>query len=167
MEANKSEIVKPVARVLETINVPVGVAFNYIQPVPLQNIFRGYNNIPAIEKTNETEKWIRAGLSRTVTFADGNTATENMLYVNAPSYFSYKIDNFTAEGLSSLVDRVEGAWVFIGLEENKVLIDWKYIITPKNDEAAKIIQEHLLPDFQGMLEQAIRICKENLETGNV
>jgi hypothetical protein len=167
MEANKSEIVKPVARVLETINVPVGVAFNYIQPVPLQNIFRGYNNIPAIEKTNETEKWIRAGLSRTVTFADGNTATENMLYVNAPSYFSYKIDNFTAEGLSSLVDRVEGAWVFIGLEENKVLIDWKYIITPKNDEAAKIIQEHLLPDFQGMLEQAIRICKANLETGNI
>jgi hypothetical protein len=167
MEANKSEIVKPVARVLETINVPVGVAFSYIQPVPLQNIFRGYNNIPAIEKTNETEKWVTAGLSRTVTFADGNTATENMLYVDAPSYFSYKIDNFTAEGLSSLVESIDGAWVFIGLEENKVLIDWKYIITPKNDEAAKIIQEHLLPDFQGMLEQAIRICKANLETGNI
>ena len=167
MEANKSEILKPVARVLETINVPIEAAFNYIQPVPLQNVFRGYNNIPAIKKTNETEKWIRAGLSRTVTFADGNTATEKMLYVDAPSYFSYKIDNFTAEGLSSLVESVDGAWIFIGLEENKVLIDWKYIIKPKNDEAAKIIQEHLLPDFQGMLEQAIRICKENLEAGKI
>lgn len=43
MEANKSEILKPVARVLETINVPIETAFNYSQPVPLQNIFRGYN----------------------------------------------------------------------------------------------------------------------------
>jgi len=57
--------------------------------------------------------------------------------------------------------------VFIGLEENKVLIDWKYVINPKDDETAKIIQEHLLSDFQGMLEQAISICKENLETGNI
>jgi hypothetical protein len=167
MEAKNSEILKPVARVLATIDVPINVAFNYIQPVPLQNIFRGYNNIPAIEKTNETEKWIRSGLSRTVTFADGNTAIENMLYVDAPNYFSYKIDSFTAEGLSSLVESVEGAWVFIALEENKVLIDWKYAINPKSDEAAKIIQDHLLPDFQGMLEQAISICKENLETGYI
>ena len=56
MEANKSKVLKPVARVLETINVPIEVAFNYIQPVPLQNIFLGFNNIPAIEKTNETDK---------------------------------------------------------------------------------------------------------------
>jgi hypothetical protein len=167
METNKSEIVKPVARVLATINAPIQAAFNYIQPVPLQNIFRGYNNIPAIVKTNESEKWIRAGLSRTVTFADGNTATEKMLYVDAPSYFSYKIENFTADGLASLVESVDGAWVFIALEENKTLIDWKYIITPKNDQAAKIIQEHLLPDFQGMLEEAIKICKENLEAEKI
>lgn len=90
-----------------------------------------------------------------------------MLYVDAPNYFSYKIENFTAGGLSSLVESIDGAWVFIGLEENKVLIDWKYIITPKNGEAAKIIQEHLLPDFQGILEQAISICKENLEAGKI
>jgi len=119
MEKNNSKIPKPVARVLETINVPIEVAFNYIQPVPLQNIFRGYNNIPAIEKTNETEKWIKAGLSRTVTFADGNTATENMLYADAPNYFSYKINNFTAEGLSSLVESVEGAWYLSGLRRIK------------------------------------------------
>lgn len=46
------------------------------------------------------------------------------------------------------------------------MIDWKYVITPRNDEAKKVIQEHLLPDFQGMLEQAIRISKEHRELGN-
>lgn len=166
-ELQRSQISKPVARVLETINVPIAVAFEYIQPVPLQAIFPGYNNIPAIIKTNEPEKWTKAGLSRTVTFADGNTACENMLYADYPNYFSYQIKDFTSEGLSSLVERVDGAWVFIAVNEDKVLIDWKYIITPRNEEAAKIIQEHLLPDFQGMLEQAMRICKQNLEPANI
>ena len=166
MEALKNDISKPVDRVLETINVPVTVAFDYIQPVSLSAIFPGYNSIPAILKTNETEKWTKAGLTRTVTFADGNTASESMLHVDYPNYFSYRIDHFTSEGLNSLVEKVDGAWVFIAVEEKKVLIDWRYIITPRSDEAAKIINEHLLPDFQGMLEQAMRISKKNLESGD-
>ena len=166
METLKNEISKPVARVLETINVPITLAFNYIQPVSLSTIFPGYNTIPAILKTNETEKWTKAGLSRMVTFADGNTAFESMLHVDYPNYLSYKIDEFTSEGLNSLVEKVDGAWVFISVEEEKVLIDWKYIISPRSDEAAKIINEHLLPDFQGMLEQAMRISKKNLESGD-
>lgn len=164
-EFEKSQVSKPVARVVETINVPIGVAFSYIQPVPLHIIFPGYHSIPAIVKTDEAEKWTKAGLSRTVTFADGNTATESMQYVDYPNYFSYQITNFSSEGLNSLVERVDGAWVFIALDDEKVLIDWKYIITPRNDEAAKIIQAHLLADFQGMLEQAMQISKQNLESG--
>jgi hypothetical protein len=85
-----------------------------------------------------------------------------MLYVDYPNYFSYKLENFTAEGLSNLVERVDGAWVFIALDEENVLIDWKYVITPKNDVAKTIIQEHLLPDFQGM-----NISKDNLESGKI
>ena len=163
----RSQISYPTARVLETINVPIKLAFDYIQPVPLHTIFPGYNNIPAVEKTSESEDWIKAGLSRTVTFADGNSAQESMLYVDYPNYFSYKLENFTAESLSSLVERVDGAWVFIAVDKNKVLIDWKYIITPKSDEAGKIILEHLLPDFQGMLEQAMRISRQHLESANI
>lgn len=165
-EHQRNQISNPTASVLQAVNVPIKVAFDYIQPVPLQTIFPGYNTIPAIVKTNEPDYWIKAGVSRTVTFADGNSAYESMLHVDYPTYFSYKLENFTAEGLSSLIERVDGAWVFIAMEEENVMIDWKYVITPRNDEAKKVIQEHLLPDFQGMLEQAMRICKENLESGN-
>jgi hypothetical protein len=56
---------------LETIEVPINIAFDYIQPVPLSILFPGYHNIPAIIETDETEKWIKAGLSRIVTFEDG------------------------------------------------------------------------------------------------
>ena len=55
METLKNEISKPVARVLETINVPITLAFNYIQPVSLSTIFPGYNTIPAILKKGKLQ----------------------------------------------------------------------------------------------------------------
>jgi hypothetical protein len=73
-ERHRNQLSNPTARVRQTINVPIQVAFDYIQPVPLHTIFPGYNAIPAIVKTNEATYWIKAGLSRTVTFADGHTA---------------------------------------------------------------------------------------------
>ncbi|MCF0075556.1 SRPBCC family protein [Dyadobacter sp. CY261] len=168
METNqtleRSQLNNPTARVLETVNVPIKVAFDFIQPIPLDLIFPGYNAIPAIVKTDEQELWITAGRSRTVTFADGNSAFESMLHVDYPNYFSYKLENFSSEGLNNLIERIDGAWVFIALDENSVLIDWKYVITARNNDARQIIQEHLLTDFQGMLEQAMKICKENLES---
>jgi hypothetical protein len=36
----------------------------------------------------------------------------------------------------------------------------------KNDAPKQMIKEHLLPNFQGLLEQAILICKQNLESAN-
>jgi len=150
--------------VLETIHVPIKIAFDYIQPVPLPDIFPGYGSIPAVVKSNEQQEWIEAGLSRTVTFADGNSAHESMQHVDYPNYFSYQLDNFSSEALSQLIERVEGAWVFIAADDEKVIIDWKYAFIPRNEEAKKVIEQHVLPDFQGMLEQAMRICKEKLES---
>lgn len=164
-KVHRSQISNPTARVLETIRVPIKIAFDYIQPVSLPDIFPGYGNIPAVVKSNEKEEWIEAGLSRTVTFADGNSAQESMLHVDYPNYFSYQLDHFSSEGLSNLIERVEGAWVFIAAEEEKVVIDWKYAFIPRNGEAKKVIEQHVLPDFQGVLEQAMRICKEKLESG--
>jgi hypothetical protein len=166
MTTDRSKINHPTARVLATVNAPIRVTFDYIQPVPLDVIFPGYHSIPAIVKTDERELWITAGKSRTVTFADGNSARESMLHVDYPNYFSYKLENFTAENLGSLIERVDGAWVFIALEDGQVLIDWKYVFIAKNDEARAIIEQHLLPEFQGMLEQAMKISKENLESGS-
>ncbi|MEO6980046.1 MAG: SRPBCC family protein [Mucilaginibacter sp.] len=160
----RSKIDKPTARILATVKAPIKVAFDYIQPVPLDIIFPGYHNIPAIIKTDEKELWITPGKSRTVTFADGNSAFESMLHVDYPNYFSYKLERFSSENLNSLVDRVDGAWVFIAIENDKALIEWNYVFIPKNDEAGAIVIQPVLPEFQGMLEQAMEIIKENLES---
>jgi hypothetical protein len=161
----RTKVNNPTARVLATVNAPIKVAFDYIQPVPLPIIFPGFHNIPAIVSSDENELWITPGRSRTVAFEDGNSAFESMLDVDYPNYFSYKLENFSSENLSSLVERIDGAWVFVSLEENKVLIDWKYVFIPKSEEAIGIIDQHLLPEFQGVLEQAMTISKENLESG--
>lgn len=161
----RSKVNNPTARVLATINAPIRTAFDYIQPVPLSLIFPGFHNIPAIVSSDEKELWITPGRSRTVTFADGNSAFESMLYVDYPNYFSYKLENFSSENLSNLIERIDGAWVFVSLEDNRVLIDWKYVFIPKSEEARNIIENHLLPEFQGVLDQAMKISKENLESG--
>lgn len=163
-KTERSQINKPTARVLVTVNANIKVAFDYIQPVPLNEIFLGTPNIPAVVKTDEKEFWITAGKSRTVTFADGNTAYETMVHVDFPSYFSYRIENFSSDALRSLIERVDGAWVFVALDEQRVMIDWKYVITPKNEQSEKIIIEHVLPGFQNMLNGAIGIVQKTLES---
>ena len=81
----------PETKIIMTINAPIDSAFNYIVPVNLSHIFKRYKNLPAIVKTNETEKWNKAGLTRTVFFEDGSTSSENLLTVVPHSSFSYKI----------------------------------------------------------------------------
>ncbi len=61
------------------------VAFERIVPIELSKIFRPYGRLPGIKSTNETEKWIKAGLTRKVEFEDGDTAIETLDQVN-PSH---------------------------------------------------------------------------------
>jgi hypothetical protein len=149
-------------KVIMTINAPIDSAFNYIVPIDLSRIFKRYKGLPAIVKTNETEKWIKGGLTRTVFFDDGSTSNESLLTVVPNTSFSYKIENFTSQ-LRFLAKRIEGDWLFIDLENGQTKIEWTYKIIPKDALARGLIKVFLLKKVNGLLTNALTIIKNDLE----
>ncbi len=152
----------PQTVVTEIIDTTIDTAFEYIVPVELSHIFKRYKNLPAIVKTDETEKWIRPGLTRTVYFEDGTTAKESLLTVDRPHSFSYKIEDFTSP-LRHLAKKVEGDWVFTPLEDGRTKIQWTYKVIPRNSITRIIIKQVLLPRVHVLLSNAMRILKNDLE----
>ncbi len=152
----------PQTKIIMTIDAPIDNVFNYIVPVDLSHIFKKYKNLPAITKTDETEKWIKAGLTRTVYFGDGSTSKETLLTVVPHSSFSYKIENFTSQ-LRFLAKRIEGDWIFTDLGNGQTKIEWTYKIVPKNVFACGLINLVLLKNVKGLLTNALTILKADLE----
>jgi hypothetical protein len=154
----------PQTKVTIMINGSIDDAFNYIVPVDLSHIFKRYKRLPAVIKTNETEIWNKAGLSRTVFFDDGSTSQESLLAVVPHTSFSYKIEKFTSS-LRFLAKRVEGDWVFTDPGDGKIKIEWTYKIIPKNFITRGIIKWVLLKDINRLLNNALLIIKDDLESG--
>ncbi len=149
-------------KVIVTIDAPIDSTFNYIVPIDLPHIFKRYKGLPAVVKTNETEKWIKGGLTRTVFFDDGSTSKESLLTVVPNTSFSYKIENFTSK-LRFLAKRVEGDWLFTDLGNGQTKIEWTYKIIPKNAFARGLIKAFLLKKVNGLLTNALTIIKNDLE----
>ncbi len=149
-------------KIIMTINTPIDSAFNYIVPVDLSHIFKKYKNLPAITRTDETEKWIKAGLTRTVYFEDGSTSKETLLTVIPHTSFSYRIEYFTSQ-LRFLAKRIEGDWIFTDLDNRQTKIVWTYKIVPKNFFARGLINFFLLKNIKGLLTNALTILKTDLE----
>lgn len=152
----------PQTKIVMTINAPIDSAFNYIVPVDLSHIFKRHKNLPAIIKTNETEKWIKAGMTRTVYFEDGSTSKETLLTVVPHTSFSYQIEDFTSQ-LRFLAKRIEGDWVFADLGNGQTKIEWTYKIVPKNFFARGVISLFLLKNVNGLLTNALTILETDLE----
>ena len=162
MGSAQSSKKNPQIKVIMIINAPIDSAFNYIVPVDLSHIFKKYKNLPAVTKTDEAEKWIKAGLTRTVYFEDGSTSKETLLTVVPHTSFSYKIENFTSQ-LRFLAKRVEGDWIFTDLGNGQTKIEWTYMIIPKNFFARGLINLVLLKNVKGLLVNALTILKTDLE----
>ena len=155
----------PQTKIIMTINAPIDSAFNYIVPVELSHIFKKYKNLPAIIKTDETEKWIKADLTRNVYFEDGSTSKETLLTVVPHTSFSYKIENFTSQ-LRFLAKRIEGDWIFKDLGNAQTKIEWTYKIVPKNFFSRGLINLVLLKNINGLLTNALTILKADLEAAD-
>jgi hypothetical protein len=157
----------PEVTLVVTINSPIDIAFNYIAPINLMHIFRGNAMIPAIIDTSVKQGWNKAGLQRTVYFADGSTSQESLLTVNAPASFSYKNEHFTSKVLSALLKRLEGEWLFTDLENHKTKIEWTYRAVPTNFLARIVVNLVLMKALKSMLENALDLIKSDLESGQL
>lgn len=155
----------PQTKIVMTINAPIDSAFNYIVPVELSHIFKKHKNLPAIIKTDEKEKWFKAGLTRTVYFEDGSTSRETLLTVVPHTSFSYRIEDFTSQ-LRFLAKRIEGDWIFTDLGNGQTKIEWTYKIVPKNFIARGLINLVLLKNVKGLLTNALTTLKTDLEAAD-
>jgi hypothetical protein len=155
----------PQTKIVMTINAPIDSAFNYIVPVELSHIFKKHKNLPAIIKTDEKEKWFKAGLTRTVYFEDGSTSKETLLTVVPHTSFSYRIEDFTSQ-LRFLAKRIEGDWIFTDLGNGQTKIEWTYKIVPKNFIARGLINLVLLKNVKGLLTNALTTLKTDLEAAD-
>lgn len=155
----------PQTKIVMTINAPIDSAFNYIVPIELSHIFKKHKNLPAIIKTDEKEKWFKAGLTRTVYFEDGSTSKETLLTVVPHTSFSYRIEDFTSQ-LRFLAKRIEGDWIFTDLGNGQTKIAWTYKIVPKNFIARGLINLVLLKNVKGLLTNALTTLKTDLEAAD-
>jgi hypothetical protein len=154
----------PQVKISMIINSPIETTFGYIVPVKLSHIFKRYKRFPAIVKTDETEKWYKAGLQRTVFFEDGTTAHESLLTVVPHQSFSYKIEKFTSS-LRKLAVKVEGDWQFTALENGQTKVEWTYKIIPKNGITKTVLKLFVLKDLKVLLTNSLTILKQDLESG--
>jgi hypothetical protein len=156
----------PSTTITAIVKAPIDQAFHYIAPIYLPHIFPGAGPIAGISGTSINEGWNKAGLSRTIYFKDGTTSQETMLTWNAPTSFSYKNENFTSAILGSTMSRLEGDWLFTSLDNDTTKIEWTYRAIPKNFFSRLFIRLVLMRFMKGMLQQAMDISKNDLETGN-
>lgn len=150
------------------INVRVSIAtspevsFEYIVPVDLSHIFQRYFMVPGVERTDETQRWITPGLSRTVYFEDGSTAREVLVTVVPAKSFKYRITDFT--GIHKLlIQRVDGSWQFNGSSNGGTDITWTYSLLPRGVAARVAVRLVVAPMLRVVLQRALAIIKTDLE----
>jgi Polyketide cyclase / dehydrase and lipid transport len=149
---------------IATVNNSQEKVFNYVVPIPLNQIFQKYKFLPGVTGTDEKEKWITAGLTRTVFTDDGNTAYEELLTVTPNSYFSYRISKFTS-ALRFLISCVNGSWVFES-KGSQTYIIWEYELIPHNDFTNWIINTFLKKVISQYLQNAMDIIVTDLNSKN-
>lgn len=148
--------------VTATVEVRPDVAFEYIVPIDLRTVFKGYRLLPGVKDTSVTEGWNKPGLTRTVTFTDGSTSTETLLTVVPNSAFTYKNEDFTAAVLRFLICRIDGRWQFEPTAGNRTFVTWTYTLVPNHTFGALVVRAVLLPMVHGMLVQALGLIQDHL-----
>jgi hypothetical protein len=125
-------MVKP-ATVEQSRAIPVDVhyAFDVTLPAPLTALFcRRYAVLPPIREVRGQEGvWGRIGQTRVVVTTDGGTMREELVDVDAPHSFAYRLGDITGP-MRPLVDTIEGRWEFTAVGTG-TLVTWRWTLHPK------------------------------------
>jgi hypothetical protein len=112
------------------IPVVVGHAFEATLPVPLTSIFsRRYVLLPPIKEVRDQHgTWGEVGQTRIVVTSDGGTMREQLVTVDPPHAFSYRLSDITGP-MGPLVDSIEGSWGFEPAGTG-TLVTWRWALHP-------------------------------------
>jgi Polyketide cyclase / dehydrase and lipid transport len=109
--------------------VPEAV-FDVIVPIALPEIFTGFGPLPAVIGTrDQTGAWDHVGAERAIDLADGSTAREEITAHARPTYFAYRVSEFSS-ALGRLVHGARGEWWFEPAGGGTA-IRWRYTFEPR------------------------------------
>ena len=114
------------------VAVTVEDAYARTLPIDLTVIFdRWFGPLPPIRQVREQDsEWGTVGQTRTVALKGGGTMREELLAVDAPRSFDYRLTGITG-ALAPLVDHIDGAWSFAAAGTGTE-ITWSWVLHPKS-----------------------------------
>ena len=140
-----------------TYPCPVEQAFDFTIGVPLPDLFaRWFGPLPPVASVDGPEPWDTAGLARTVRRGDGGTMYEELLTVERPVQFTYRLDRITG-ALRWLASSVDGGWRFEPIGTG-TRIEWSWTIHPASNIAGTV-----LPGLRWLWQGYARQSLERLE----
>ena len=137
--------------------VDVEQAFDRLLPHDLALVFsRRYAAIPPIRSTrDQSGTWSTPGQTRTIVLSDGGTMQEELIAVERPTRFGYRISRVTGP-LKPLVTTIDGEWRFEPAGTG-VRITWSWVVHPSGIGAVA------MPVFGRMWQGYARRAFDNLE----
>ncbi|MGN6607125.1 MAG: SRPBCC family protein [Jatrophihabitans sp.] len=122
-----------------TYPVPVEAMFDALLPVPLETLFsRRYGPIPPISGTRQDGVWGIAGQRRrTVLLAGGGSMQEELLSVDRPHLFAYRISGVTGP-MKRLAASIDGSWSFEPVGTG-VRVTWRWTLHPASGAVVPIL----------------------------
>lgn len=121
-----------------TVPFPVDRAFAFTLPAPLPAIFsRWWGPLPPITDVEGPVPWGTVGEVRRIRTADGASMREELLTVDAPNRFTYRLTE-VAGALKFLFASVDGSWSFEPVGTG-TRITWSWTIHPASDAASFVL----------------------------
>lgn len=138
--------------------------FTITVPIDLPSIFKASGLIPAVIATNPPtgSPWNVPGLERQVLLADGNRVREKLLQVEFPSYFCYKVFDFT-NFIGWFALSAIGEWQFKPNEKG-TQVTWTYTFCSKNPLFKPLLVAIVEVPFHNYMKQALLTLKARIES---
>lgn len=149
--------------VTERVRAPVHNVFNFVVAEDvLPKILLGYGPVPGVTATSgNTGPWDVPGSARTVHLKGGDTAKEQVTDFEAPSYFAYRVTDFTF-ALKHFATQGRGQWWFTPTEGG-TQVKWTYTFTARSRLTQPILAVFARLLWRGYMRVAMRETRTQLE----
>jgi hypothetical protein len=147
------------------VNTPIEKVFDFIVAEDvLPKILKKYFIIPAVtgSKIHQGD-WVTPGSYRTVFFANGDTLKEELTDFDRPTYFAYKVSEFSSFQ-KRFASYGTGQWWFKA-NGDKTEVKWTYTFYAKSRFKRFFLKPFINHDFRTYMKRSIKHIKKQIENG--
>lgn len=108
-------------------------------------------------------QWNNVGDKKRLTFSDKSTSIEEILVLDDPNYYAYKVYDFSSRMLSIFLKEIKGEWFLKELENGKTLVSWKYTFNARNWPSKLVLNELVKHQFSTFMGNVMPRLKAKLE----